>query len=293
MSEPWIEKYRPKLLENIVLDKNNRTIFESIIDLKYIPNLLLYGPPGTGKTTAVLNLAHHLNKDKPNGNELVIHLNASDDRGIDTMRNQIRNFVKSKHLFVKGIKMVILDEVDYMTKSAQQALRCLIDEMPAGVRFCLICNYINRIDESIRDNFIRLRFNQLPPEDISRFLKEIVYKENIQIDDSTLEIIQKTHHSDMRSMINFIQTNYSFIHEHCVIQNSVWTTVKTEQDVATLQETYAIDMYALIKHYANYVIRQGLSTRSFLKSVEFIIHHPQASEVHMRKFFMEYIFLKN
>ena len=126
---PWVEKYRPRKFEDIVLEKNNKIILNNILNGASFPNLLFYGPPGTGKTTTIINLIdkyQEANDQKRKG--LKIHLNASDDRGIDIIRNQINQFVNTKTLFGEGTKFVILDEVDYMTKNAQQALRYLKPE---------------------------------------------------------------------------------------------------------------------------------------------------------------------
>lgn len=144
----WVEKWRPTNFDGIVLDPLNKQILKNIIKSSYFPNLLFYGPPGTGKTTTIINLVNAYQEtlnQKHKG--LMIHLNASDERGIDIIRNQINQFVNSKSLFNQGMKFVILDEVDYMTKNAQQALRYLLQNYTHGVRFCLICNYISRIDE--------------------------------------------------------------------------------------------------------------------------------------------------
>ena len=139
-----------------------------------MPNLLLYGPPGTGKTTTIINLINEYQKKNNQENKgLMIHLNASDERGIDIIRNQINNFVNSKTMFTNGIKFVILDEIDYMTKNAQQALKYLLQEYQENIRFCLICNYISKIDESLQNEFVKLRFNQLPKQDIIDFLSKI------------------------------------------------------------------------------------------------------------------------
>ena len=124
---PFCEKYRPNNFEEIVLDSLNKKILKNIIETKYFPNLLFYGPPGTGKTTTIIKLISAYQKKMNNTNkDLVIHLNASDERGIDIIRNQINYFVNSKPLFNNGMKFVILDEVDYMTKNAQQALKYLL-----------------------------------------------------------------------------------------------------------------------------------------------------------------------
>ena len=138
---------------------------------------------------------------------LKIHLNASDDRGIDIIRNQINQFVNSKTLFGDGMKFVILDEVDYMTKNAQQALRYLIQEYSNNIRFCLICNYISRIDVALQNEFIRLRFCHLPKDDIIKFLSHIVKCENINISHQQIISIQMIFKSDIRSMINYLQSN--------------------------------------------------------------------------------------
>ena len=170
----WMEKYRPTDFDSIVLDPLNKKILKNIIETSYFPNLLFYGPPGTGKTTTIINLVKsYQEKLNQKNKELMIHLNASDERGIDIIRSQISQFVNSKTLFNQGMKFVILDEVDYMTKNAQQALRYLLQNYSSSVRFCLICNYISRIDEGLQNEFLRLRFNQLPEKDIIGFSERI------------------------------------------------------------------------------------------------------------------------
>jgi replication factor C subunit 3/5 len=204
----WVEKYRPTNFNDIVLSPINRKIFKNIIDMNYFPNLLFYGPPGTGKTTTIINLINeYQTRYSKINSSTIIHLNASDERGIDIIRNQINQFVKSMNLFENGLKFVILDEVDYMTKNAQQALKYILQTSIHNVRFCLICNYISKIDESLKNEFICVRFNQLPPEYICNFLRGIITKEGIYLKDVTIQSIQKMYGSDIRSMINFIQLN--------------------------------------------------------------------------------------
>ena len=171
---PFVEKYRPVKFDDIVLDPLNKQILKNIIETGYFPNLLFYGPPGTGKTTTIINLVNsYQEKLNQKNKELMIHLNASDERGIDIIRSQISQFVNSKTMFNHGMKFVILDEVDYMTKNAQQALRYLLQNFSNSVRFCLICNYISRIDEGLQNEFLKLRFNQLPKNNIIKFLTNI------------------------------------------------------------------------------------------------------------------------
>ena len=205
---PFVEKYRPRILDETVLDELSRCILENMIETDNFPNLFFYGPPGTGKTTTIINLIEAFQK-KNNGQidkSLVIHLNASDERGIDTIRTQINNFVLSKSLFSIGTKFVILDEVDYMTKNAQQALKYLLENnRNENIRFCLICNYISKIDSGLQNEFIKIRFNDLPKEKIIEKLIYISKKENLNLSKESIENVQKMYKSDMRSMINFIQ----------------------------------------------------------------------------------------
>lgn len=295
--QPWVEKYRPDSFEQIVLDKLNRTILTNIIEKNYLPNLLFYGPPGTGKTTTIINLSKKIHeRQQVDSAPLVIHLNASDERGIDTVRNQINQFVNSSTLFAKGTKIVILDEVDYMTKSAQQALKCLIDFLPSDVRFCLICNYIHRIDESIRDTFLRLRFNQLPTNSIIDFLRKIARQENIPISEKTLASIQRKHQSDIRSMVNHMQSNQA--HGDCAstTTDQVWnrllgvaTHPSALSHVFEIEHTFSIGIFTLIKLFAGFIIRHRAEDHEFLSAVQFVMHHPAADETYARNYFVHRI----
>ena len=206
---PWVEKYRPKCTKNIVLDDNNKTIINNIIKNKYFPNILLYGPPGTGKTTTIINLIneyqkHHYGKVYK---ETLIHLNASDDRGIEVIRTQIYDFIKTKTFSNINKKFVILDEVDYMTTSAQLALKFIVENEKNNTVFILICNYISKINMSIQNYLLNIRFNDLPPDLIICLIKNIAENENIHITDEQIRQIQKYFNSDIRSMINYIQCN--------------------------------------------------------------------------------------
>jgi replication factor C subunit 3/5 len=201
----------------------NKKIITEILNKNYFPNLLFYGPPGTGKTTTIINLIKKFQEQNNQLNKgLVIHLNASDERGIDIIRNQINQFVNSKSLFTNGTKFVILDEVDYMTKSAQYALRYLFQSFNNNVRFCLICNYISRIDESLQTELMRIRFNKLPQNDIIDFLNTINVKENIGLTLNNLLSIQNLYKSDVRSMVNYIQSNQNIINNKYILDISIW-----------------------------------------------------------------------
>lgn len=279
MSLPWIEKYRPTSLENVVLSESNYTLFHNIIKFNYVPNILVYGPPGTGKTTTVINLINEYQKN--NGiqtKELIIHLNASDDRGIDVVRNQIQQFVKSQPLFLKGLKFIILDEVDYMTKTAQQALRHLIQEY-TNVRFFLICNYISKIDSNLQSEFLKIKMNKLPQLKIIEFLQNIVLCEKLSLTTENLLQIQQIYQSDVRSMINFMQTKQNEWDVQ-IITDNVWCELyesdpkKILEQVNHISATFNLDKKTIIKKFLNYVIinHPECVTIDFLTFVENIIH---------------------
>lgn len=285
---PWIEKYRPTKFNDIVLDSLNRQIFQKVLDKDYFPNLLFYGPPGTGKTTTIINLINsYQQKHNQVSKGTILHLNASDERGIDIIRNQIYQFVKTNNLFETGIKFVILDEVDYMTKNAQQALKYLLQSSTQNVRFCLICNYISKIDESLKNEFIAIRFNQLPKKEIETFLKKIASNEGIILSDTAIDTIQKVYHSDIRSMINFIQLHQNILKwENAIITNTIYSNILellTSENKEYIHfskymyETsiqYNTDKRNILKFYFNYIVRNKKEyvTNEFLNTAEFIVH---------------------
>jgi len=293
---PWVEKYRPNQFDNIVLDPTNRKLFEKIIEKEHFPNLLFYGPPGTGKTTTIINLIEQYQKKHSKINKgNIIHLNASDERGIDIIRNQIHSFVKSMNLFETGFKFVILDEVDYMTKNAQQALKYLLQTTTTNVRFCLICNYISKIDEPLKNEFICVRFNQLPCDEIIQFIRTIVKKENINIHDNAIQTIQSMYKSDIRSMVNFLQLNQNFkLNEwnknilnmevlkelHNMFCNDT-KQIDIIHKIYDISREYNVDKKHLLQSFFNYIIRNELTTISpeFIQYMKTIVHSVNANMI--------------
>jgi DNA polymerase III delta prime subunit len=295
----FMEKYRPTTFDGIILDPINKEILTNVIDTGYFPNLLFYGPPGTGKTTTIINLvSSYQERYHQKNKELMIHLNASDERGIDVIRNQINQFVNSKTLFNQGMKFVILDEVDYMTKNAQQALRYLLQSHSNSVRYCLICNYISRIDEGLQHDFLKLRFNQLPENEIINFLDNISVSENLNFSNKSLKLIQKLHKSDVRSMINFMQTNQDVEdNELNIIDDEIWYNLYLNiingvslhclnNEINNISLEYNIDKKNIIKDFLNYLIRncEDIWTTTFFDFVENIVHFEDCNNEHYVNF---------
>lgn len=278
---PWVEKYRPYNFEDIVLDKYNKIIFENMLENNYIPNLLLYGPPGSGKTTTIINL---IKKYQENNNELnkslIIHLNASDERGIDIIRSQINNFVNSNCLFVKGLRFVILDEVDYMTKNAQQGLKYLLEDNKNNIRFCLICNYISKIDLALQSLFIRIKFNELPKNNIIQLLNNIKINETLNYNNNSLENLYNYYKSDVRSMINHLQSkkNENILNKENYEEITKYAKYNNIDDfiiyLNNISIQYNIDKKNIIKNYCSYIIFDyKYNIVDYIENFKFIIHN--------------------
>ena len=298
---PWVEKYRPTNFDDIVLDETNKHILKNIISKNYFPNLLFYGPPGTGKTTTIINLiTMYQEKFNQKKKELVIHLNASDDRGIDIIRNQINQFVKSKGLFTNGVKFIILDEVDYMTKNAQYALKQLLQMYIKDVRFCLICNYISKIDYSLQNEFTRLRFDKLPDKKILSFIDKVNKNENLNLNKNVLTNIQNHYKSDIRAMINYMQTNQDTINNNYIISKSnfdvLYDIIKKKNNdeitkyINNLSCDYNLDKKSIIKMFFNHLIKYHIDIISseILLFMENLLH----SNVSETELFVNYFILK-
>uniref|UniRef100_A0A7S4A8X9 AAA+ ATPase domain-containing protein n=1 Tax=Pseudo-nitzschia australis TaxID=44445 RepID=A0A7S4A8X9_9STRA len=201
---PWIEKYRPQKLEDVVGNEETLVRLQAIAKDGNLPNLILCGPPGTGKTTSVHALAHELLGDSYKDG--VLELNASDARGIDVVRNRIKSFAMNKVTLPKGRhKIIILDEADSMTTAAQQALRRTMEIYSNTTRFCLACNISTKIIEAIQSRAAILRYSRLSHEHILANLLKVCQAEEVPYTDDGLEAILFTAEGDMRHALNNLQ----------------------------------------------------------------------------------------
>jgi replication factor C subunit 3/5 len=196
---PWIEQYRPCELKDMVLDSETRLMFDNMLLTNTFPNMLFYGPPGTGKTTTILCLLK-------NYHEYIIHLNASDDRGVDVIRSQLYSFIHTNGLFQNELKFIILDEVDSMTKQAQVSLLSLITN--TNVRFCLICNYISKLIAPLRDYLLLIPFYNTTHN--TTYINNIIDLEGITLKEGVLDDITFNYYPDLRSVVNCLQAYQSF-----------------------------------------------------------------------------------
>ncbi|CAD6564595.1 MAG: replication factor C subunit 4 [Cyphobasidiales sp. Tagirdzhanova-0007] len=205
--QPWVEKYRPLKLEDIVGNSETVDRLKVIARDGNCPHIVLSGTPGIGKTTSILCLAHAMLG--PAYKEAVLELNASDERGIDVVRNKIKTFAQKKVTLAPGKhKIIILDEADSMTSGAQQALRRTMEIFSNTTRFALACNQSSKIIEPIQSRCAILRYRRLSDEELAKRLKEICDIEGVNYSSDGLAAIIFTAEGDMRQAINNLQSTW-------------------------------------------------------------------------------------
>jgi len=202
---PWVEKYRPTKLNEITGNEPTIERLKVFAVQGNLPNIIISGPPGIGKTTSILCLAKQLLGDRYK--EGVMELNASNDRGIDVVRNKIKTFAQQKVTLPAGRhKIIILDECDSMTAGAQQAMRRTMELYSKTTRFALACNDSDKIIEAIQSRCAILRYTRLSDAQILERLLNICEKERVARNDEGIEAIIFTAQGDMRQAINNLQS---------------------------------------------------------------------------------------
>ncbi|OLL26733.1 Replication factor C subunit 3 [Neolecta irregularis DAH-3] len=274
---PWVEKYRPTELH---VCRGNPGLIPPVtkfVAVDRVPHMLFYGPPGTGKTSTILAIARKIYGDKYRG--MILELNASDDRGIDVVRDQIRTFASTRQIFSSAFKLIVLDEADAMTTAAQNALRRIVEKYTANVRFCIICNYVNKIIPAIQSRCTRFRFQPLPITEITEAGKEALLRLSKGDMRRALNVLQACHAAydyidgvDVYNCVGNPQPQditkivQSMMNEEFTVSLNTISTIKTEKGLAlqdilggvyeVLQETqlrgnvriYILDQLATIEH---------------------------------------------
>lgn len=222
---PWVEKFRPKKLSEVISHESTITTLQKFVQNNYFPHLLLSGPPGTGKTSAIMACAREMYGNSYSS--MVLDINASEERGIEVVRNKIKEFICSKATFVQkksmAFKLVILDEADAMTIDAQAMLVSFIERYSINVRFCLICNYIKKISQAIQSRCTIFKFSPLSKEDITKKINEVVEFNKIKITNDGIDTLIKTSRGDMRKVLNVLQVT-SMAHEE-VTSDTITTCI--------------------------------------------------------------------
>lgn len=209
---PWIEKYRPKILNDIISHEHIINTLKIFINNRCLPHLLFYGPPGCGKTSTIMALSKELFGKYHT--TMVMELNASDDRGIEVVRDKIKKFVMSQNVFFGNciedrdniFKLVILDEIDAMTPDAQAILRKIVEQYTDNARFCLICNCVQNIIPALQSRCRLFRFSPLDNNHIDGYIKTIITNENLIMGNDSIKTVIKRASGDMRKVLNILQS---------------------------------------------------------------------------------------
>lgn len=200
---PWVEKYRPLTLDDVYGQEEIVNTVRRFVSSGKLPHLLFYGPPGTGKTSTVVALAREIYG--PRYKNSVLELNASDDRGIDVVRDQIKNFALTRQIFDLGFKLIILDEADLMTLTAQNALRRVIEKYTKNTRFCILANYAHKLNPALLLRCTRFRFSPIPQEAIRERVDRVVVQEKLDIGGDAVLALLDLSRGDMRKALNVLQ----------------------------------------------------------------------------------------
>ncbi|XP_067009567.1 replication factor C subunit 5 [Anabrus simplex] len=269
---PWVEKYRPAGLCDLVSHEEIVRTLKKFIKDRQLPHLLFYGPPGTGKTSTILACAKELYKPAHIGS-MVLELNASDDRGIGIVRGRILNFASTRTIFSSGFKLVILDEADAMTHDAQNALRRIIEKYTENVRFCIICNYLTKIIPALQSRCMRFRFGPLQNDQILPRLDYVVKEEGVNITEDGKQALITLSQGDMRKVLNILQsTAMSFA---VVNEDNVYTCVghPLKSDISNLVLWLLNDpILAAFKKTKELKVAKGLALIDILEEVHRYIH---------------------
>ena len=204
VSSIWVDKYRPGSFDEIIGQDYFVSRVRAFLKSKNLPHLLFAGSPGTGKTTTAIVIAKELyGENGVKGNFL--ELNASDDRGIDVIRNQIKEFAKLKSLADVPYKIICLDEADSLTKEAQQALRRTMEKFSHSCRFVLACNEMSKIIDPIQSRCVIFKFKALSKESLAELLKTVGDKEGLIVEDDAKEVLVNICEGDVRRLLNTLQ----------------------------------------------------------------------------------------
>ncbi|KGQ08756.1 Replication factor C subunit 2 [Beauveria bassiana D1-5] len=213
--QPWVEKYRPKSLDDVAAQEHTVTVLQRTLQAANLPHMLFYGPPGTGKTSTILALAKQLYGPEMMKSR-VLELNASDERGISIVREKVKNFARMQLTNPPAgyrekypcppFKIIILDEADSMTQDAQSALRRTMEIYSKITRFCLICNYVTRIIDPLASRCSKFRFKSLDQGSAMKRLEEIAAAESVPLGDGAIDALVRCSEGDLRKAVTFLQS---------------------------------------------------------------------------------------
>jgi replication factor C small subunit len=263
----WTEKYRPQKFEEVVGQDDIIKKVQSLTKSLNIPHLLFAGPAGTGKSTLALIVVKEL--FGVHWKEDYLELNASDERGIDIVRQKVKDFARTKALGNVPFKVIFLDEADALTKEAQQALRRTMENYTSTCRFIMSCNYSSKIIDPIQSRCAVFRFKLLEKKDIEKRVKIIAEKENLEITEETIEALYETSEGDCRRVINLLQASASIsptITSELI--NTLMSSAKPADIKIVLEYALSGDFMKAKEKLLDIMLRESISGTDVIKSIQ-------------------------
>ena len=267
VSEIWTEKYRPSKFNELVGQDQIVKRVEALTSSLNIPHLLFAGPAGTGKSTLALIIVKQLFGEKWKDNYL--ELNASDERGIQIVRDKVKNFARTKSLSSVPFKVIFLDEADALTPEAQQALRRTMENYSATCRFILSCNYSSKIIDPIQSRCAIFRFKLLEKKDIDKVLQRISAEENLTINSAALEIIYEGSEGDCRRSINLLQSTASISPSiSAELVSTIISNTKPKDIKVVLDYALSGDFEKSREKLLDVMLKESISGQDVIKSIQ-------------------------
>ncbi|KAF9107965.1 hypothetical protein BGX27_008531 [Mortierella sp. AM989] len=273
--KPWIEKYRPKTMDDISSQEQAVAVLKKTMESQNLPHLLFYGPPGTGKTSTILALARDIYGPEMIGSR-VLELNASDERGIQVIREKVKNFARSTVTHNIGnqscppYKIIILDEADSMTSDAQSALRRTMETYSKLTRFCLICNYVTRIIEPLASRCAKFRFRPLEEKHSKERLELICQQESVKISSEAILNLIRMSEGDLRKAIMHLQSASRLVGKDTEIDSAMIADIAgtvPESVIDGLEACWGSKDYKKISTQVQYVVADGYSAARVLSQL--------------------------
>lgn len=263
----WTEKYRPKTFEQIKGQTEIVDRAKAFVETRNMPHLMFTGPAGTGKTTLSLIIVKKLFGENWRNNYL--ELNASDERGIDVVRQKVKNFARTKSLLEAPFKIIFLDEADALTREAQQALRRTMENFTETCRFILSCNFSSKIIEPIQSRCVVFKFRPIEKQEISEIIKEIAKNENLKIDEKAIGKLYEISEGDCRRIINVLQSIASVKKD--ITEESIYEIVSMTKpsDIKLILEAAISGNFAKSREkLLETMLKQSLSGLDIIKGIQ-------------------------